>query len=58
MSKKLKRKCIRAVVVYPWCLMIMANGWWKLIGVAAFIYIIVSAICTWIDEAREERSVK
>lgn len=54
MSKKLKGKCIRALLIYPWSLMIMANGWWKAIGVVAMLYILVSAICTWIDESREE----
>lgn len=57
MSKKLKNKIIRALLIYPWSLMILANGWWKAIGVAAMIYILVSAICTWVDEARERSEI-
>lgn len=57
MSKKLKNKIIRVLLIYPWSLMILANGWWKAIGVAAMIYILVSAICTWVDEARERSEI-
>lgn len=33
---------------------IFGDGYWKLIGVASVVYMLVSTICTAIDENRDE----
>lgn len=53
MSRKLKIKCYIAIISWPLCLFILAPGWLKVIGILEFVYIAVSAVCTWIDEVRD-----
>lgn len=32
---------------------IFGDGWWKLVGVASVIYMLLTTICTAVDESRE-----
>jgi len=34
---------------------IFGDGWWKLIGVLSVLYMLLTTICTGIDESKEER---
>lgn len=38
--------------------LILEDGWWKLIGVAAIIWMAASSIATFIDERRNDESNK
>ena len=55
MSRKLEIKCMIAICSWPLSFFIMADGWLKIIGILEFVYIAISAICTWIDEGRDEK---
>lgn len=35
---------------------IFGDGWWKLVGVISVLYMLMTTICTWIEESRHDRT--